>query len=54
MADIRLTKNLGLLLLGIWMIIYGVIALGGLASPALHTIMGIFAIVVGTLIALGR
>lgn len=54
MANIQLTKNLGLLLLGIWMIIYGVIALGSLASPAIHTLMGIFAIVVGVMLALGR
>ena len=54
MANIQLTKNLGLLLLGIWMIIHGVIALGGLAAPALHTLMGIFAIVVGVLLAIGR
>ena len=54
MANISITRNLGLLLLGIWMIIYGVIALGGLAVPALHTLMGIFAIVVGVLLTLGR
>ena len=54
MANIQLTKNLGLWLLAIWMILYGVIALGGLASTTLHTLMGIFAIVVGVLLAIGR
>jgi hypothetical protein len=54
MANIQLTKNLGLLLLGIWMVIYGIIALGGLASPVLGTLMGIFAIVVGVLLAIGK
>ena len=54
MPNIQLTKNLGLLLLGIWMITYGVMALGSFIAPGMLTLMSLFAIVIGVLLAIGR
>ena len=50
----RLTKNLGMLLLAIWLILYGLSALLGLSFQGLPLIMGILAIAAGVLILLGR
>ena len=50
----RLTKNLGMLLLGIWLIVNGLIALLGLSFSGLPVIMAILAIAAGVLILLGR
>ncbi len=50
----RLTKNLGLLLLAIWLILTGLIGLFNLSFSALPTIMAILAIAAGILILLGR
>jgi len=50
----RMTKNLGMLLLAIWLILYGLIALLGLNFQGLSLIMGILAIAAGFLILLGR
>ena len=47
-------KNLGMLLLGIWLIISGLIALVGLSFQGLAIIMGVLAIAAGILILLGR
>ena len=49
-----LTKNLGMLLLGIWLILTGLIALVGLSFSGLTIIMGLLAIVPGILILIGR
>ncbi len=50
----RLTQNLGLLLLGIWLILSGLIALLGLSFQGLHLLMGILALAAGILIVLRR
>jgi len=50
----RLTRNLGMLLLGIWLIVSGLIALLGLSFSGLPVIMAILAIAAGVLILLGR
>ena len=50
----RLTRNLGMLLLGIWLILYGLIGLLGLSFSGLGVIMAILAIAAGVLILLGR
>lgn len=50
----RLTKNLGFLVLGIWLILTGLIPLLNLASPGLVTIMAVLAIAAGALILIGR
>lgn len=50
----KLTKNLGMLLLGIWLILSGLIPLLNLGFSGLGTIMAILAIAAGVLILLGR
>ena len=47
-------KNLGLLLLGIWLLLHGLITLVDFSFSGLATVMGIIAIVAGALIILGR
>lgn len=48
------TENLGLLLLAIWLILTGLIALLGLRFEGLGIIMGILALAAGILILIGR
>ena len=50
----RLTRNLGLLLLAIWLILTGLIPLLNLSFSGLRLIMAILAIAAGAAIALGR
>lgn len=50
----KLTKNLGTILLSIWLILTGVIPLLSLSFSGLPTVMAILAIVAGILILLGR
>jgi len=50
---IALTRNLGMLLLAIWLIITGLMSFG-LNFPGLGVIMGILAIAAGVCILIGR
>jgi len=50
----RFTKNIGLLLLAIWLILTGLIALFSLSFNGLDIIMGILAIAAGIFILIGR
>jgi hypothetical protein len=50
----RLTKNLGMLLLGIWLIVQALEALVGLSFRGLGTLEAILALVAGILIVVGR
>ena len=50
----RFTKNIGMLLLSIWLILTGLIALFGLSFNGLGIIMGILAIAAGIFILIGR
>ncbi len=50
----KLTKNLGFLLLGIWLIITGLIPLLNFSFSGLGTIMAGVAIAAGALIIVGR
>jgi hypothetical protein len=50
----RLTRNLGLLLLAVWLILTGLIPLLNLSFSGLHLIMAILAIAAGAAIAIGR
>ena len=50
----KITKNLGLLLLGIWLIVSGLITLLGLTFNGLPLLMAILAIAAGVLILIGR
>jgi hypothetical protein len=50
----RMTKNLGMLLLGIWLIITGLIPLLNLGVSGLGTLMAVLAVAAGALILVGR
>ncbi len=50
----HLRHELGMILLGIWLILYGLIALLGLSFSGLGVIMAILAIAAGVLILLDR
>jgi hypothetical protein len=54
MKKLRLTKNLGMILLGIWLIMTGLIPLLHFNFQGLSLIMAVFAIATGVLILLGR
>lgn len=51
---ISFTRNIGMLLLAIFLILYGLIALFGLSFALLPVIMGILALVAGIFILLQR
>jgi hypothetical protein len=53
MAKMKLTKNVGFLLLGIWLILTGLIPVFKLSFSGFPTIMNVLAIVAGVLILLG-
>ena len=50
----KVTKNLGMLLLGIWLIVTGLIPLLNLGLSGLSTLMAVLAIAAGALILAGR
>jgi hypothetical protein len=50
----KLTRNTGMLLLGIWLIITGLIPLLNLSFSGLGTLMAILALAAGALILVGR
>ena len=54
MNKLRLTKNVGMILLGIWLIITGLIPLLHINFRGLSLVMAIFAIVTGVFILLDR
>jgi hypothetical protein len=47
-------KNLGLLLLGIWLVVHGLMQVVNFSFSGLGTVMAILAIVAGALIIVGR
>jgi len=49
-----ITKNIGMLLLSIWLILTGVIPLVNLSFSGLPMMMAVFAILAGLLILVGR
>ncbi len=51
---IRLTRNLGMLLLAIWLILTGLMPLLNLSFQGVGTIMAILAIASGVLLLVGR
>jgi hypothetical protein len=51
---VPMKKNLGMLLLGIWLILTGLIPLAHLSFSALGTIMAVLAIIAGALILIGK
>lgn len=50
----KLPKNLGMILLAIWLILYGVIALLALSFSGLPLIMAILALAAGVLLLLDK
>jgi hypothetical protein len=50
----KVTKNLGMLLLAIWLIVTGLIPLLNLSLSGLGTLMAIVAVAAGALILVGR
>jgi hypothetical protein len=53
-TDVRLPKNLGMVLLGIWLIVTGLLSVVAIPIPAIGTILAVLAIAAGVLILLGR
>ena len=53
-SPIRVTRNLGMALLGIWLILSGLVPLLNLSFSGLGTLMALLAIVAGALILTGR
>jgi len=49
-----ITKNIGMLLLAVWLIVNGLIPLLSLSFSGLGTVMAILAIAAGVLIVVGR
>ena len=50
----KITRNLGMLLLALWLILTGLIPLLNLSFSGLGTVMAILAIAAGVLIVVGR
>ena len=50
----NLTKNLGMLLLGIWLVVTGLLQVVSIHVPAIGPILALLAIVAGVLILMGR
>lgn len=50
----KVTRNLGMLLLALWLILTGLIPLLNLSFSGLGTVMAIIAIAAGVLILVGR
>lgn len=50
----KLTRNIGMLLLAIWLILTGLIPLLNLSFSGLGTVMAMLAIAAGILIVIGR
>ena len=50
----RMTKNVGMLLLAVWLIVTGLIPLLNLSFSGLGTVMAVLAIGAGALIVVGR
>jgi hypothetical protein len=48
------TRNLGMLLLGVWLILTGLLHFLDIASPGLINLLGVLAIAAGALILIGR
>lgn len=50
----KITKSLGMLLLGIWLILTGLLSIVTIAIPSIGIIMAILAIAAGILILIGK
>jgi hypothetical protein len=52
--NMKLPKNLGMLLLGIWLIVTGLLQVVSIHIPAIGPILALLAIAAGVLVLLGR
>jgi hypothetical protein len=50
----KMTRNIGMLLLALWLVLTGLIPLLSLSFSGLGVVMAVLAIAAGVLIALGR
>jgi hypothetical protein len=50
----RSARQIGIVLLGIWLVLTGILQLTGFGFPLQGTIMGLLALVAGILLLLGR
>ena len=50
----KLTRSLGMLLLGIWLILTGLLQVVSIPIPAVGSLLALLAIAAGVLILLGR
>lgn len=53
-ADMNFTKNIGMLLLAIWLILSGAFALFGIVFSHEAIVMGVLALVAGVFVLIGR
>jgi hypothetical protein len=53
-SPVRVNRNLGFLLLGIWLILHGLISLLSLSFSGIGTLMALLALAAGVLILIGR
>jgi hypothetical protein len=53
-VNMKLPKSLGMLLLGIWLVVVGLLQVVNIHIPAIGTILALLAIAAGVLILLGR
>ncbi|HWQ15466.1 MAG TPA: hypothetical protein VNL77_21880 [Roseiflexaceae bacterium] len=51
---LTITRNVGMLLLGIWLILTGLTQVASVGIPGLGALLALLAIVAGVLILLGR
>lgn len=52
--NLNVTKSLGMLLLGIWLIVTGLLTALSVGNPIVHILLALLAIAAGVLIVLGR
>ncbi|MFC1835550.1 hypothetical protein ACFL2Q_12565 [Thermodesulfobacteriota bacterium] len=51
---LKVTKSLGMLLLGIWLIVTGLLTALSVGNPMVHVLLALFGIAAGVLIVLDR
>jgi hypothetical protein len=52
--NFQITKNLGMLLLGIWLILIGLLSLLGGGGITIHSLLDVLAIAAGACILIGK
>ena len=52
--NLKVTKSLGMLLLGIWLILTGLLTALSVGNPIIHVLLALLAIAAGILIVLDR